>query len=276
MATRIALYQGPGEAGNVDANLATLAAVVERAAEAGAGLAVFPEMFLSGYNIADATFQLAEPAEGHSRRAVAAAARRAGVAVLYGYPERAGTAIYNAAALVGRDGGALANYRKVHLYGAEERRLFRHGDRGFSCVDVDGLRVGILICYDVEFPEAVRTLALEGAELIAVPTALFGNHGFISTTVVPARAWENQVFVAYANRCGREGDLRYTGLSCVVAPDGRDLARAGTGEELILADLDGAAYAKSRADNPYLADRRPDLYSGDLGRGPADPGETGD
>jgi 5-aminopentanamidase len=93
-----------------------------------------------------------------------------------------------------------------------------------------------------------------------VPTALMDPFEVVARTVVPARAIENQVFLAYANRCGREGDLRYCGQSCVVGPDGADLARAGRGEELILADLDLERLAAARRDNTYLADRRPELY----------------
>lgn len=85
-------------------------------------------------------------------------------------------------------------------------------------------------------------------------------HDPVARTLVPARACENQIFVAYANRCGREGDLSYVGQSCVVGPDGRDLARAGDGEELLVADIDVAAIKASRRSFDYLADRRPDLY----------------
>ena len=126
--------------------------------------------------------------------------------------------------------------------------------------DLDGVRVGILICYDVEFPEAVRALALAGADLVAVPTALMRPYQVVTRTVVPTRAYENQVYVAYANRCGSEGELTYAGESCVVGPDGADLARAGSGEELLLAEIDPARLAASRADNTHLRDRRPALY----------------
>ena len=112
----------------------------------------------------------------------------------------------------------------------------------------------------MEFPESVRTLALAGAELVLVPTALMLPFDVVAKTIVPARAYENQFFVAYANRCGTEAAFDYCGLSCVVGPDGADLARAGRGEELIFADLDKAMLSRSRTLNPYLKDRRPELY----------------
>ena len=119
---------------------------------------------------------------------------------------------------------------------------------------------GLLICYDVEFPETVRAHALNGAELVIVPTALMRPFDVVARIVVPARAYENQLFIAYVDRCGREGPFDYCGLSCVVGPDGSDLARAGRGEELIFADLDRSALEQSRKINTHLNDRRPELY----------------
>jgi predicted amidohydrolase len=229
------------------------------AAEAGAGLAIFPELFLTGYNIGDAVFSLAEPADGPSAAAVEKIARASGVSILYGYPEHSGQRIFNSARLVHPSRGAIANYRKIHLYGREEKRLFAPGE-DLVLAELDGLKVGILICYDVEFPEAVRALALAGAELIAVPTALIEPFGIVSRTLVPTRAFENQVYVAYAGMCGREGNLGYCGLSCVVGPDGQDVARAGTDPALLVADIDPFAISKGRQENTYFSDRRPELY----------------
>jgi predicted amidohydrolase len=217
------------------------------------------EMFLSGYNIgAEQASRLAEPANGLALTRVAALARASGIALLVGYPERGGDgAIYDAVRLIGRDGRSLANYRKCHLFGDLDRDMFRAGQSPPAVIELDGIRVGLLICYDVEFPEAVRLLALAGADLVAVPTALMDPFEVVARTLVPARAVENQVFLAYANRCGREGDLRYCGLSCVVGPDGADLVRAGGGEELVFADLDFDSLRAARALSPYLRDRRP-------------------
>ena len=111
----------------------------------------------------------------------------------------------------------------------------------------------------MEFPEHVRRLALRGAELILVPTALpaSDHSAFIATRMVPVRAFENQVFVAYANHAGRDAAFAYAGLSCVCAPDGSDLARAGVAEEAVLfSDIAPERYAQCRAENPYLAERR--------------------
>jgi 5-aminopentanamidase len=259
---RVAIFQGPAGSGPVARNLRHLEERAAAAAAAGADLLICPEMFLCGYNIgAAAAARLAEPADGPSLREAAGIARRHGTALLFGYPERGGEgAVYNAVQLIGRDGGRLASYRKCHLFGALDRGMFRAGAALAPVVELDGVRLGLLICYDVEFPESVRLLALQGADLVAVPTALMEPFEVVARTLIPARAVENQVFVAYANRCGREGALTYCGLSCIVAPDGADLARAGPGEELIMADLDPERLRASRARNTYLADRRPELY----------------
>jgi predicted amidohydrolase len=260
---RIAIYQGPAEAGSVARNLDLLEAMAKEAAGRGARLMICPEMFLSGYNVGpEQASRLAEPADGPSLARVGALACGHRIALLLGYPERGGDgAIYNAACLVGRDGRSLANYRKCHLFGDLDRDMFRPGESPPAVIELDGVRVGLLICYDVEFPESVRLLALAGADLVAVPTALMDPFEVVVRTLVPARAVENQVFLAYANRCGREGDLRYCGLSCVVGPDGTDLVRAGRAKELIFADLDLDRLRAARTLSPYLSDRRPELYA---------------
>jgi predicted amidohydrolase len=241
--------------------------IVRKAAAQGVGLVIFPELFLSGYNAGAAIADLAEPADGPSAKAIGALAACNGAAVLYGYPEREGRRIYNSAQLIDGSGRSIANYRKTHLYGRWERRVFTPGE-ALVTARVAGLRIGILICYDVEFPEAVRALALAGAELVAVPTALVQPFDVVARTLVPARAMENQLYVAYAGLCGSEGELGYCGLSCIVGPDGRDLARAGRRPGLFCAAIDSAAIAASRRLNPYLRDRRPGLYAGPATRRP--------
>jgi predicted amidohydrolase len=256
---RIAIHQGAGQPGQVRNNLEAMRHAAEKAASRSVDLLIFPEMFLTGYHIGDQVKELAEPVDGPAAGAVSAMARSLGLAILYGYAEREGPAIYNAALLVDRQGAMVANCRKAHLFGSEEKRLFRPGGH-LVLAHLEGLKVGILICYDAEFPEAVRHLALSGADLLAVPTALMEPYAIVATTVMPTRAWENQVFIAYANRCGVENGMTYTGLSCILAPDGSELARAGHGEDFLTAEIDPEAYAESRRNNPYLTDRRPALY----------------
>ncbi len=162
---------------------------------------------------------------------------------------------------MGPDGARLAHYRKTHLFGAYETAAFTPGDDLVVQADLDGVRLGLLICYDVEFPEAVRAHALAGTDLLLAPTALMRPYEIVPQTIVPARAWESQLYIAYVNRCGDEGDFTFAGLSCLAAPDGTVRARAGAGEDLIVADVDPGLLAASRAENTYLGDRRPALYT---------------
>jgi predicted amidohydrolase len=141
--------------------------------------------------------------------------------------------------------------------------MFSAGDAALPIVELNGWKLGFLICYDLEFPENARRLALAGAELILVPTANMQPYEYIADVTVRARAIENQCFVAYANYCGHEGELRYCGQSSIAAPDGSRPALAGLDEALIVGDLDRHLIDESRAAYNYLHDRRPALY-GDL------------
>ncbi|EFK98644.1 hydrolase [Streptomyces sp. SPB78] len=274
---RLALAQSSGTPGDVHANLDALDALAARAASSGAHLLVTPELFLSGYapehrspaetGVAGSRSEPDAPPlaalaleEAEAAAELGALARRHGLAVLAGYPERAGSATYNSALLAGPDGAPLAAYRKTHLYGPYERAVFTAGDRAVVQAELHGVRLGVLICYDVEFPENVRAHADAGTEVLLVPTALLAPYDFVARSLVPVRAFESQLHIAYVNRTGPEGGFDFVGLSCLAAPDGTAPARAGAGPELLLAEADPALLATSRAANPYLADRRTDLY----------------
>jgi 5-aminopentanamidase len=256
---KIALYQGAGRPTKIDKNLEIIHRKALSAAEQGADLIIFPELFLSGYNIGQTVQELAEQSDGPACQQASQIAREANIAILYGYPEKLDTAVYNSALLIDRKGNALANYRKTHLYGSYEKKFFQPGD-ALVITELEGLNIGILICYDVEFPEAVRALTYAGADLIAVPTALMKDYCRVAEHVVPTRAYESTIYVAYVNRCGSEGDLTYCGRACLVGPDGRVILRAGESDELLIADIDKNAIAAERETNPVLNDLRSDLY----------------
>lgn len=257
---KIALLQSGGVSRDPVQNVCKIAQMAHDAVQQGARLLICPELFLSGYNIGDDMFALAEPQGGDHMLQVGQIAADNGIAILYGYPERVDSKLYNSACLLERDGRLIANYRKAHLYGDEENRLFAAGEDKQIIVELDGYRLGTMICYDVEFPEFVRSYALANVDIVAVPTALMQPQDFIAEIMVPTRAIENQIFVAYVNRCGQEGDLIYCGKSCLVGPDGQALVRAGINEELLMAEIDREQYLKWNEWLPYLKDRRPELY----------------
>ncbi|MDX9665593.1 carbon-nitrogen hydrolase family protein [Pseudomonas sp. P5_152] len=257
---RVALYQCPPLPLDVAANLHRLQQLATEAK--GADLLVVPEMFLTGYNIGvDAVNVLAQVCNGEAAQQIAQIARTSGVAILYGYPERAEDGqIYNAVQLIDAQGERLCNYRKTHLFGDLDHSMFSAGEDDFPLVELNGWKLGFLICYDLEFPENARRLALAGAELILVPTANMIPFDFIADVTVRARAYENQCYVAYANYCGSEEQIHYCGQSSIAAPDGSRIAQAGLDEALIVGTLDRQLMLDSRAANRYFLDRRPALY----------------
>jgi 5-aminopentanamidase len=251
---KIAALQMQAVNGDTEANLARIAAAARQAADKGAKLLVAPELAVTGYGAGEAFLKIASSAEGETVDRLAAIAHDNGLAIVAGFAEAKGDVIYNSALFT--DGiGTNAVYRKSHLYGDYERRWFRPEAPSSVLVKLCGLNLGMLICYDVEFPENVRRLALAGADLVVVPTALPKSGAFIAERMIQVRAFENQAFVAYVDLCGTDGRFAYAGLSCIAAPDGSLLAQApAEGEALIFAEIDPAAYAASRAENSYLAD----------------------
>jgi predicted amidohydrolase len=260
---RIALYQGAPNPLDVPGNLQRLQHQAQLAAERGAQLLVCPEMFLTGYNIGLALAErLAEPGDGPAAMEVVAIAQAHRIAIVYGYPERSEDgAIYNSVQLIDAHGRSLCNYRKTQLFGELDRSMFSAGSGHFPVVELDGWKIGLLICYDIEFPENARRLALDGAELILVPTANMAPYDFICQVTVRARAQENQCYLVYANYCGAEGDIHYCGQSSIIGPDGSLLAMAGRDECQLLAELEHERVAQGRIAFPYLTDLRQELHS---------------
>jgi 5-aminopentanamidase len=257
---RVAVMQTAGCPADVRANANELASAAATASAGGASLLITPELFLTGYDIGDEVRQLAREDLLGACRGVAAAHQ---IALIVGYPELApGGALYNSAAFIDPSGDVLDVHRKTHLFGELDRTYFSAGDKGVSVVDYQDLRVATMICYDVEFPENARMAALAGAHLIAVPTAQMQPFEFVADTLVRARAWENQVYVAYANHDGVEGRTSYVGRSSIVGPDGSVLDRIESGTGLVWADVDPEKVRQGQRANPYLADLRPALYLG--------------
>ncbi|WP_311260189.1 carbon-nitrogen hydrolase family protein [Microbacterium sp. WCS2018Hpa-9] len=259
MTLTIAGLQHDGVPGDVDANLAIIADAARQAVAQGARVLVTPEMFVTGYNIGARLAPLAVP-ELVDR--VAAVAVETGIAIIAGLPEQhPDGGITNSLVVIDRDGTELLRYRKTHLFGDLDRSLFVQGSTLPSTFELDGVTLSVLICYDVEFPETVRAAALDGADAVIVPTAQMEPYAHIAERLIPVRAWENQIHVVYINRVGDEGDLTYVGRSSIVSPDGTTLAALGPAETgLLIATIDPETTRRARRENPYLADRRTDLY----------------
>jgi 5-aminopentanamidase len=218
-------------------------------------LVVCPELFMSGYNAGETLPQVAESREGPFSRQVADLATKHETSIVYGYPELADGLIYNSAVCVDADGNILANQRKMLLPPGFESEVFTKG-ADQALFDLNGIRCAILICYDAEFPENFRAAALAGAQMIIVPTALLEKWQSVSLQMMPTRAFENGVWVIYANHAGEESGMSFLGSSCIVSPDGTDAARAGSAEELLEAEIDLDQIKLARSRLPYLDDVR--------------------
>jgi predicted amidohydrolase len=245
---RVATWQAPADQEADRGYGAALAAAVGAAAAAGAELLVLPELALLGPPGAAGLEPLATASDGAPARRLGALARASGIAIATGYLEACSGRLHSAALLVDGRGHALANYRRSHLRAAEEARLARGA--WLSVMPLGGRRLGLLIGYDLRFPEVARALVLAGADLLVVlgpwpvePEAALGP-------LAAARAIENGVPLALACWAAAGG-----AASRILGPDGAPLARAGTGPDLVLADLPAALGAAAG-----LADRRPRLY----------------
>lgn len=258
----VAAWQADGPLRDVPAALVALDAAAADAAAQGVRLLVCPELTLTGYDIGPYAAELAEPAGGPMAQAVAAIAAAHGLAIAWSWPERDGATVHISAELVDRDGTVLARHRKAHLYGPDEAAAYVPGDGHPVVASLDGFTVGLLVCYDIEFPEQVRLVALAGADLLVCPTALMEPYETVSSLLVRARAYENQMAIVYANRAGTENALTYCGSSCIVGADGTDLARAGDEAALVVGTVTPVALADARRANTHLADRRPEVYGG--------------
>jgi predicted amidohydrolase len=257
---KIALYQGPGHINNVPAAFALMATKAAEAKANGADLLLLPEMYLSGYNIGpENALKQAVTATGLAPAQKIAADNN--IALVFGYPELVGQAVANAAILIGPDGAILLNYRKSHLFGDLDRAMFKNIGSNFALAELNGFKIGLLICYDIEFPEPARLVALQGADILLIPTAQMEPYHQVAKYVIPTRAYENQIYVAYANHSGSDDGLDYIGLSSICGPDGAILAAAGKGEEIIYATCNAPHHANVRKIDPLIADRRPELYA---------------
>lgn len=252
----LAALQMKSKSGDVAANLARIEQAAKEAATTGASLLITPELGLTGYGAGDVIRDLAEPADGPLVTRLQAISSKTGIAIIAGFAEKADEAIFNSAVYV--DGPAApVVYRKSNLYGDYERTLFAAAEPSTLLFDHRGVRCGMLICYDVEFPENVRRLALAGADAVLVPTALPAGYSgtFIADHMIRTRAFENQVFVAYINHCGADERFTFAGSSRVAAPDGSLLASAAShGEALMIVSLDPADFQVSKTENTYLTD----------------------
>ncbi len=261
--TRVAFVQTNPVFGEVNHNLND---AVSMCKTADAGIYVLPELFNTGYAFVskEEAFKLSEAVPtGETTQALLQESRTRRITFVAGLAERDGERVYNSAIVVS-NGTFIGKYRKIHLF-YKEKIWFSPGDLGFKVFDIGGIRLGVMVCFDWLYPEAARSLALQGADIIAHPANLV-LPGYAQKAML-ARSYENRVFTITANRIGHEkrGDdrFKYTGMSQIVSPRMEVLASAGP-EEVVCksAEVDvSEARDKSITElNDALLDRRTEFY----------------
>ncbi len=262
----VALAQISSKVGDKEANLKKMKKIIIEASGKGANLIIFPELALTGYVVRDLAYELADPVPaGPAIRDITKTAEKQNVHVIFGMIEssaKASAVLHNTAVLIGPR-GFIGKYQKMHLPTHsvfEEKRYFRPGFET-PVFETDVGRIGLIICYDVFFPEITRLMRLKGAQLIAcISASPSTRRGFFEVLTV-ARAIENTTFFAYNNLVGIEDGLQFWGGSRLVAPNGNIVVQARYDEEdLVLAEIDYSEMRTAETFVPCLRDLRPELF----------------
>jgi predicted amidohydrolase len=283
---RLGIYQaqaawGPGA---TEKNMDRLEIAARLAKKRGVQLLSFPELYVPGYTLSpEDAGKVAEYRDGPSITRARKAAGELNMAMLVPYAEKVdtagGTRYYDSIAIISETGTLITSYKKTHLYGQQERDNWSFGDEPPPVFKAFGFKVGVLNCYENEFPELSRMLALAGAKLIVGPTAADCYYTLpngqrsavpypdISTLLLPAYAYANNVFFAYANRAGyekrRNDQWHYRGNSIIIGPHGDIIVQAGHQQDtMLIADCIPTYYGMTHPapDYNYLKDRRPRMY----------------
>lgn len=248
--------------GDVDYNLSYVLSEIRRLSKEGVRLILLPEMWSTGYawrklgRLSERTPELVEELKRVSKK---------GAIIIGSMPEKDGEDIYNSAYVID-DGKLIGKYRKIHLFTPMKEDYFlKPGNEPLICNTSAG-RIGVLICYDVRFPELPRRLTLEGAEMLVVPAEWPHPRLDHWRTILKARAIENQLFIIAANRCGRQGMVRFCGNSMILNPWGEIISEAGEKEETITAEIDLSLVSKYRNEMPALRDRREEVVVTERGK----------
>jgi predicted amidohydrolase len=262
---KVALAQINCKRGDKKANIQKIEEYTARARQHDAELVIFPELSLTGYTIRDELYESAEHVPGPSTAAIEKIAKKHGAFIVFGMPElsdKTQATLYNTAVLVGPK-GFVGKYRKMHLPTHsvfEEKRYFRPGYQA-GVFDTELGKIGLIVCYDLFFPELSRLIRLEGARLIVCISASPAVRRTFFETLTAARAMENTAFLAYVNLVGIENGLQFWGGSRLIGPDGRVLAIAKyDDEDLVIGEVDYSDIAPTEAFVPTLKDLRPEFF----------------
>ena len=219
-------------------------------------LLVCPELFLSGYGSFEKIKEYCEASTGEHSKQISVLAKKYSTAIVYGYPEIDNDNLFNSAQYFDNQGLSVANHRKKMLPPtADESKIFKPGSKN-SIITINGIKAAIVICYELEFPELIRELALDGVELIIAPTGQSSHWPAAARYICRSRAFENGIFVIYADSTGMLNGISFMGESKIIGPDGLDINNANEDEKVITGEIDTNEISLVRNKLPYLDDAR--------------------
>ncbi|AZN42053.1 carbon-nitrogen family hydrolase [Paenibacillus albus] len=259
---RIALVQMHVDAGNPDANYERLKVKLDEAVEGAEkpDLIMLPEMWNTGYAL-EQIDQLADPNGERTKAMLSAFAREHHVQLIGGsIAEKRDNGVFNTIYAFNEHGEVIADYSKIHLFRLMDEEKHLLAGEKLGQLQVAGADAGMMICYDIRFPELARKLALNGAKAMFVPAQWPNPRLHHWRTLLLARAIENQMFVIACNRCGTSGTSTFFGHSLIIDPWGEIIAEAGEEETILRAEIDLSLVDAVRAKIPVFEDRRPSLY----------------
>jgi len=263
---KIGLIQFPSILGNIQANITKSITMAENAADRGAKIICFPETFISGFNLNYYKGNISALAEDINGKAISGLRKVAKEKEIYIIApiilkKGKGNTYSNSAIVIDDTGDVIGTYSKNHLWHLGETDYFQKGN-GFPVFKTKYGKVGIMICYDANFPESARTLVLKGAKLIFMPCAWRIQDKDFYDLIIPARACDNQVFIGAVNICSMQEDLNLFGNSKIANPKGKIVAESlKYSEDILIHEVDLTEVDKARIDMPLLRDRRPEQYS---------------
>jgi len=259
---KIALAQIDCLPGDVDSNCAQLTSLTNQAKQHACELIVFPEMMDTGYDMPTIQ-QTASSWTDKPFLTAQNAAVESAMSLICGISEREGDNIYNSLAVFDNTGKLIGKYRKTHLFSADpiNENYYLTAGNSYEIIDINAMMLGLMICYDIRFPEMSRYLVRKGSTILIVCSAWPFPRQHHWRVLTLARAIENQCYVVATNRVGTDGPVTFCGSSCVIDPRG-DTLTLGTenSSELLIADIDQELVHLTRQSHPTLNDRRDDLY----------------
>jgi omega-amidase len=258
----VSLLQMDIAIGEPDRNFAKLTVMLEKAilAEPKPDVIVFPEMWNTGYAL-EQIQQLADEDGERTKQFISAFCLKHRVHIIAGsIAEKKADEVRNTVYVFNRAGELTSHYSKMHLFRLMDEEKFLASGNTIGKAEIDSIPAGVMICYDIRFPELARTLALDGAKILFVPAEWPHPRLHHWRTLLMARAIENQMFVVSCNRVGISGSTHFFGHSLIIDPWGEIIAEGGEQEEIVSAALDLAEVDKVRSRIPVFEDRRPELY----------------